>query len=210
YKLFYLSPSSAGGFNHHHSNHTLLYHRHRGEKSDLVIYTCTPSEPLAPFGVAGSQSLTQPHKYVLRRLLPKNAHLLATGRLFVSMTRIPDGRNVLVSEFHSREDVIQALLCSCFLPLYCGIQPPCYKGVYYIDGGFTDILPVPGSSRTLTVSPFAGEVDICPRDPNAGGYAVVLSGLVFHFSLPNCTRMTKALFPPAPSVRSSLPAMSLR
>ncbi|XP_018615795.1 patatin-like phospholipase domain-containing protein 2 [Scleropages formosus] len=141
-------------------------------------------------------------EYVLRRLLPKNAHLLATGRLFVSMTRIPDGRNVLVSEFHSREDVIQALLCSCFLPLYCGIQPPCYKGVYYIDGGFTDILPVPGSSRTLTVSPFAGEVDICPRDPNAGGYAVVLSGLVFHFSLPNCTRMTKALFPPAPSVLS--------
>uniref|UniRef100_A0A8B9GVD9 PNPLA domain-containing protein n=1 Tax=Astyanax mexicanus TaxID=7994 RepID=A0A8B9GVD9_ASTMX len=43
----------------------------------------------------------------LRRTLPKNAHRLAHGRLHVSMTRIPDGHNVLASEFHSTEDLIR-------------------------------------------------------------------------------------------------------
>lgn len=43
----------------------------------------------------------------LSRDLPEDAHLLANGRLFVSLTRVSDGTNVLVSEFDSKEDLIQ-------------------------------------------------------------------------------------------------------
>lgn len=43
----------------------------------------------------------------LQRCLPDNAHTLATGRLHVSMTRVSDGKNVLVSEFHSKDDLIK-------------------------------------------------------------------------------------------------------
>lgn len=39
--------------------------------------------------------------------LPADAHRRASGKLCVSLTRLADGRNVLVSEFDSREELIQ-------------------------------------------------------------------------------------------------------
>lgn len=41
--------------------------------------------------------------------LPADAHLRASGRLCVSLTRLADGKNVLVSQFDSREELIQVL-----------------------------------------------------------------------------------------------------
>lgn len=43
----------------------------------------------------------------LYRNLPENAHELASGKLCVSLTRVSDGENVLVSEFSSKEELIQ-------------------------------------------------------------------------------------------------------
>lgn len=40
-------------------------------------------------------------------ILPPNAHKLADGRLYVSVTDIETRRNVLVSSFPSREDLLQ-------------------------------------------------------------------------------------------------------
>uniref|UniRef100_A0A4W5PHT2 PNPLA domain-containing protein n=1 Tax=Hucho hucho TaxID=62062 RepID=A0A4W5PHT2_9TELE len=60
----------------------------------------------------------------MERDLPADAHLRASGRLCVSLTRVSDGKNVLVSEFDSDEELLQALLCSCFIPFYCGVIPP--------------------------------------------------------------------------------------
>lgn len=39
--------------------------------------------------------------------LPEDAHVRVSGKLCVSLTRVSDGRNVLVSEFDSREELIQ-------------------------------------------------------------------------------------------------------
>jgi patatin-like phospholipase domain-containing protein 2 len=39
--------------------------------------------------------------------LPADAHLRASGRLCVSLTRVSDGKNVIVSEFDTREELIQ-------------------------------------------------------------------------------------------------------
>ena len=38
-----------------------------------------------------------------------------------------------------------------------------FRGVHYIDGGLSDNLLVL-DENTVTVSPFCGESDICPRD----------------------------------------------
>ncbi|XP_067303458.1 1-acylglycerol-3-phosphate O-acyltransferase Pnpla3 [Pseudorasbora parva] len=131
----------------------------------------------------------------LQRCLPDNAHRLATGRLYVSMTRMSDGKNVLVSEFHSNEDLIKALLCSCFVPVYSGVIPPQYKGEHYMDGGFTNIQPLEDSSPTLTISPFAGSMDICPSDTSTNLCDAIIQQLSFQCSLTNFIRLVDAMFP---------------
>ncbi len=65
----------------------------------------------------------------LRRILPVDAHKICSGRVFVSLTRWRDGKNFLVSQYDTREELIQALLCSSFVPCYSGFVPPKYKGV---------------------------------------------------------------------------------
>lgn len=39
--------------------------------------------------------------------LPEDAHLRVSGKLSLSLTRVSDGRNLLVSQFDSREELIQ-------------------------------------------------------------------------------------------------------
>ncbi|XP_026115502.1 1-acylglycerol-3-phosphate O-acyltransferase Pnpla3-like [Carassius auratus] len=131
----------------------------------------------------------------LQRCLPDNAHTLASGRLHISMTRISDGKNVIVSEFHSSDELIKALLCSCFVPVYSGVIPPQYKGEHYMDGGFTNIQPLEDSSPTLTISPFAGHMDICPSDTSTILCDAIIQQLSFQCSVTNFIRLVDALFP---------------
>ncbi|KAJ3585844.1 hypothetical protein NHX12_012252 [Muraenolepis orangiensis] len=133
-------------------------------------------------------------EYVLRKHLSSNAHRLANGRLAVAVTRLPGRQNTLVSEFRSKEDV--ALLCSCFVPCYCGVTPPSIKGVHYMDGGFTSMLPLAAPSRrTLTISPFSGEMmDICPRnEPSICD--LMVSGASLKLNQANSLRVFNALYP---------------
>uniref|UniRef100_A0A8C2ZJ66 PNPLA domain-containing protein n=1 Tax=Cyclopterus lumpus TaxID=8103 RepID=A0A8C2ZJ66_CYCLU len=133
---------------------------------------------------------------ILNKYLPSDAHKLANGRLSVSMTRLSDCKHIVMSEFHSKEDVLQALLCSCFVPVYCGMLPPTFKGVYYVDGGFTSmqpVAPVP-HSQTLTVCPFSGEIDICPTDTPCM-WDMVVSGSTLKANKANSIRIVNALYP---------------
>lgn len=109
----------------------------------------------------------------LEKFLPADAHLRVSGKLHISLTRVHDGKNVIVSTFDSREELIQALLASAFIPIFSGIIPPKYKGVRYMDGGYSDNLPTL-DENTITVSPFCGESDICPRDDSAQLFHVIL------------------------------------
>lgn len=42
----------------------------------------------------------------LNSALPSNAHELCTGRLRISVTRFRDMENVVLSEFHTKEELI--------------------------------------------------------------------------------------------------------
>ncbi|NXP34110.1 PLPL2 protein, partial [Leiothrix lutea] len=70
-------------------------------------------------------------RMLLSKTLPDNSHEVAAGRLGISLTRVSDGENVILSDFNSKEELIQACICSTFIPVYCGLIPPTLRGVKY-------------------------------------------------------------------------------
>nr|ACY30627.1 adipose triglyceride lipase [Gillichthys mirabilis] len=140
----------------------------------------------------------------LNRDLPQDAHLQASGRLCVSLTRVSDGQNVLVSHFSSKDELIEALVCSCFIPIYCGLIPPSFRGVRYVDGGISDNLPQSELKNTITISPFSGESDICPRDSSSSFHELRFTNTSIQMNLGNMYRLSKALFPPEPKVMADI------
>ncbi|KAG9346924.1 hypothetical protein JZ751_005851 [Albula glossodonta] len=118
----------------------------------------------------------------LSRDLPEDAHLRASGRLCVSLTRVSDRQNVLVSEFRSKEELIQ-------------VSAP---------ERARNNLPRCDLKDTITVSPFSGESDICPRDNSFSFHEARLTNTSVHVNLGNMYRLTKALFPPEPKVLAEM------
>ncbi|CAL8368074.1 unnamed protein product [Lota lota] len=161
---------------------------------ELLLFASRLKEiPLGPLNP--SISIAKWLEYVFRKHLPNDSHRLANGRLSVAVTRLPASQNAMVTDFHSKEDLVQALLCSCFVPGYCGVIPPSIKGVHYVDGGFTSMLPLPAHSRrTLTVSPFSGEADICPQNESTI-LDLVVSGMSLKLNQANTLRLVNALYP---------------
>uniref|UniRef100_A0A8C3W0R9 Omega-hydroxyceramide transacylase n=1 Tax=Catagonus wagneri TaxID=51154 RepID=A0A8C3W0R9_9CETA len=147
--------------------------------------------PLSP-----SCKMAQRMRKFLYEALPENSYKIATGKLHVALTRVKDGESVVVSEYTSKEELIEALYCSCFIPVYCGFIPPTYRGVRYMDGGFTNMQPCSFWTDSITISTFSGQQDICPRDCPAIFHDIRMFNCSFQFSLENITRMTHALFPP--------------
>ncbi|XP_039619944.1 patatin-like phospholipase domain-containing protein 2 [Polypterus senegalus] len=151
-----------------------------------------------------SFNLVKIMKNHLYQTLPDDAHILASGRLGISLTRVSDGENVMVSEFNTKEELIQACVCSAFIPVYCGLIPPSLQGVRYVDGGITDNLPQYEMKNTITVSPFSGESDICPRDSSTNIHELRVTNTSIQFNLTNLYRLSKALFPPDPQVMKAM------
>lgn len=139
----------------------------------------------------------------LERHLPYDAHKRVNGRLHVSLTRVYDGKNVIISQFNSRDEVLQALLCACFIPGFSGILPPRFRGVRYMDGAFSDNLPIL-DENTVTVSPFCGESDICPRDQSSQLFHVNWANTSIEISKQNINRFARILFPSKPEVLSNM------
>ncbi|KRK01906.1 patatin-like phospholipase domain-containing protein 2 [Drosophila teissieri] len=137
----------------------------------------------------------------LQKHLPDDAHKRVNGRLHISLTRVYDGKNVIISEFESREEVLQALLCACFIPGFSGILPPRFRGVRYMDGAFSDNLPIL-DENTITVSPFCGESDICPRDQSSQLFHLNWANTSIEISRQNINRFVRILFPPRPEFLS--------
>uniref|UniRef100_A0A8C4S240 Uncharacterized protein n=1 Tax=Erpetoichthys calabaricus TaxID=27687 RepID=A0A8C4S240_ERPCA len=120
-----------------------------------------------------SFSLFRALEISLRRNLPESAHQLASGRLFISVTRLDNRENRL-----------------CNNTVYC----------WYIDGGLTNMLPVEAKEETITVSPFSGEIDICPQDDPETVNIMQMCGFNFYLNMRNFIRMSDALFPPPSQV----------
>lgn len=127
--------------------------------------------------------------------LPHDAHLHADGRLFVSLTKVRNMENEIVSHWESRDELIHCLLCSCFLPVFLGLRFPVFRGEKCIDGGFTNNLPIT-RSPSITISPFEAAVDICPKTTKKKPHFVRIANEEVAVTLSNVLRFVSALFPP--------------
>lgn len=72
----------------------------------------------------------------------------------------------------------------------------------YVDGGISDNLPQSELKNTITVSPFSGESDICPKDNSTSFHELRFTNTSIQINLDNMYRLSKALFPPEPKVRT--------
>ncbi|XP_058165125.1 1-acylglycerol-3-phosphate O-acyltransferase PNPLA3-like [Dasypus novemcinctus] len=132
----------------------------------------------------------------LHKCLPANVHQLVSDKMGISLTRVSDWKNVLVSDFQSKDEVVDVLVCSTFLPVYCGLIPPSFRGVRYVDGGFTDDVPFIDAKTTITISPFYGEFDICPKVKSKNSFNVTLGKLNLHVCFENAYLLSATVFPP--------------
>ncbi|KAM4734578.1 patatin-like phospholipase domain-containing protein 2 [Anableps anableps] len=135
-------------------------------------------------------------RHSLLETLPEDAHLRATERLCVSLTRLAGGGNVLVSKFDTREELVQVLMCSCFFPVYCGFLPPSYHGVHYVDGALSNNMPLFEHRNTITMAPFSGESDICPREGTFNFFEANYGNVSIQVNTGNVHRVCTSFFPP--------------
>ncbi|KAM6892806.1 patatin-like phospholipase domain-containing protein 4 [Lycodopsis pacificus] len=133
----------------------------------------------------------------IEEILPSEAHRLATDRLHVSLTHSRSGKNHIMSKFTSREELVKALLASSFVPVYAGLKAVELREQRWIDGGFTDSLPILTTGRTVTLSPFAGLQDVCPVHRGRFNTQLRLANMNVMFSVENIKRLNQALFPPS-------------
>lgn len=87
--------------------------------------------------------------------------------------------------------VFQVLLASAFIPVFSGFVPPLIGKYRYIDGGFTDNLPIV-DKNTITISPFSGLTDICPRGNPIKKYLV--SNFIFYLIIIDISSLVKSLY----------------
>ncbi|XP_072746314.1 patatin-like phospholipase domain-containing protein 2 [Anoplolepis gracilipes] len=139
----------------------------------------------------------------LQKILPEDAHIRVNGKLHISLTRMYDMKNVIISQFDSREDLLQALLATSFVPLFSGLLPPRFHGIRYMDGGFSDNLPT-FDENTITICPFCGESDICPRDPLHHLYNLNVCNMSVELSKQNLYRFVQVFFPPKTEILSNI------
>ncbi|KAK9909103.1 hypothetical protein WJX75_007198 [Coccomyxa subellipsoidea] len=88
----------------------------------------------------------------LHDLLPQDAHERCNDKAFVAVTRAwPRPQGELISQFHSREDLIEALLTSCHIPWWFqGTLGRDFRGALHFDGGLTNFCPAVSAPGILT------------------------------------------------------------
>ncbi|XP_022748592.1 uncharacterized protein LOC111298149 [Durio zibethinus] len=93
---------------------------------------------------------------VLDKFLPHDIHTRSNGRVRVAVTQILwRPRGLLVDRFDSKEDLINAVITSSFIPGYLAPRPAkIFRNRLCIDGGLTLFMPPTSASKTVRVCAF--------------------------------------------------------
>ncbi|PAN42974.1 hypothetical protein PAHAL_8G202400 [Panicum hallii] len=93
---------------------------------------------------------------VLDKFLPDDLHIRCNGRIRVAITQLSwRPRGLLVDQFDSKEDVINAVITSSFIPGYLAPRPATYfRNRLCIDGGLTLFMPPTSASETVRICAF--------------------------------------------------------
>ncbi|OIT07683.1 PREDICTED: patatin-like phospholipase domain-containing protein 2 [Nicotiana attenuata] len=93
---------------------------------------------------------------ILEKFLPDDAHIRCNGRVRVAVTQILwRPRGLLVDQFDSKEDLINAVFTSSFIPGYLAPRPATlFRNKLCIDGGLTLFMPPTSAAQTVRVCAF--------------------------------------------------------
>ncbi|XP_050211119.1 uncharacterized protein LOC126661336 isoform X2 [Mercurialis annua] len=93
---------------------------------------------------------------VLENFLPDDAHIRSNGRVRIAVTQILwRPRGLLVDQFDSKEDLINAVFTSSFIPGYLAPRPATmFRNRLCIDGGLTLFMPPTAAAKTVRVCAF--------------------------------------------------------
>ncbi|KAF5197844.1 Acyl transferase/acyl hydrolase/lysophospholipase superfamily protein [Thalictrum thalictroides] len=96
---------------------------------------------------------------LLVKFLPDDVHIRSNGRVRVAVTQILwRPRGLLVDQFDSKEDLINAVITSSFIPGYLAPTPATFfRNRVCIDGGLTLFMPPTSASKTVRVCAFPTE-----------------------------------------------------
>ncbi|KAK9110214.1 hypothetical protein Sjap_018274 [Stephania japonica] len=96
---------------------------------------------------------------ILLKFLPDDVHIRSNGRVRVAVTQILwRPRGLLVDNFESKEDLINAVFTSSFIPGYLAPRPATlFRKRLCIDGGLTLFMPPTSASKTVCVCAFPTE-----------------------------------------------------
>ncbi|KAB0340197.1 hypothetical protein FD755_024783 [Muntiacus reevesi] len=89
-------------------------------------------------------------------------------------------------------------------PTYSGVTVEMKALLKWVDGGFTNSLPVLPAGRTVTISPFSGRLDVSPQDKGRLHFYVSITNQDVLLSVANLVRLNQALFPPSRRTMESL------
>lgn len=94
---------------------------------------------------------------VLEKFLPDDVHIKASGRIRVAITQVfRSPRALLVDQFDSKEDLINAVFTSSFIPGYLAPRPvTIFRNRICIDGGLTLFMPPTSADNTIRVCAFS-------------------------------------------------------
>ncbi|KAL2342171.1 hypothetical protein Fmac_010111 [Flemingia macrophylla] len=93
---------------------------------------------------------------VLNQFLPDDVHIRSNGRVRVAVTQLLwRPRGLLVDQFDSKEDLINAVFTSSFIPGYLAPRPATmFRNRLCIDGGLTLFMPPTSAAQTVRVCAF--------------------------------------------------------
>ncbi|KAE8656366.1 Acyl transferase/acyl hydrolase/lysophospholipase superfamily protein isoform 2 [Hibiscus syriacus] len=93
---------------------------------------------------------------LLAEHLPDDTHTKSNGRVRVAITQILwRPRGLLVDQFDSKEDLINAVVASSFIPGYAAPRPATiFRNRLCVDGGLTLFMPPTSASKTVRVCAF--------------------------------------------------------
>lgn len=93
---------------------------------------------------------------IMEKYLPEDAHTKVNGRIRIAVTQLfRQPRGLIVDQFESREDLINALHTSCFIPGYFAPKPvTVFRDRACIDGGFTLFMPPTAAEQTIRICAF--------------------------------------------------------
>jgi hypothetical protein len=93
----------------------------------------------------------------MEKLLPDDIHIRSNGRVRVAITQVfwrP--RGLLVDQFDSKSDLINAVFTSAFIPGYLAPTPATmFRNRLCVDGGLTLFMPPTAAAKTVRVCAFS-------------------------------------------------------